>query len=97
VKKYFIPAYYISKPLINKKPTMKKIKKTLLISTALLLPLIFLTGCSKVSLTGTTNTGAPANGAMGTPPDGAIPPEGGTPPTDGGTPPSGAPAGAPAN
>lgn len=75
---------------------MKKAKKTLLISAILLLPLVFLTGCSKVSLTGST-TGTPAEGEMGTPPDGGTPSEGGTPPADGGTPPSGGPSGAPAN
>lgn len=72
-------------------------KKIVLLSAVLVLPLVFLTGCSKVSLTGSTGTGAPAGGEMGTPPDGGTPPEGGAP-EGGGTPPSdgGAPA-APAN
>ncbi len=43
-------------------------KKTVLVSAVLLLPLIFLTGCSKVSLTGSTGA-PPADG--GTPPSGA--------------------------
>lgn len=73
---------------------MKKMKKIVLVSAFLLLPLVFLTGCSKVSLTGST-TGAPTGGDMATPPDGGTPPTGA--PTDGGTPPSGAPTGAPAN
>jgi hypothetical protein len=63
---------------------MKKMKKILLTSGILLLPLIFLAGCSKVSLTGST-TGTPADGEMGTPPEGEM-----------GTPPEGAPTGAPA-
>jgi hypothetical protein len=75
-----------------------KNKKFLLISLALLMSVFVLTGCSKVSLTGTTSNGgqngAPTDG--GTPPtDGGTPPEGMTPPTDGGT--AGAPAGAPTN
>jgi hypothetical protein len=49
---------------------MKKTKKILLTFGILLLPLIFLAGCSKVSLTGST-TGTPADGEMGTPPEGA--------------------------
>lgn len=76
---------------------MKKMKKIVFVSAVLLLPLVFLTGCSKVSLTGSTNTGAPTGGEMGTPPDGGTFPEGGAPPADGGNPPSGAPAGTPAN
>jgi hypothetical protein len=64
---------------------MNKFKKVVLLSAVLIIPLLSLTGCSQVSLTGTT-TNTPNNGEMGTPPDG------GTPPTDGGTPPAGAPA-----
>jgi len=75
---------------------MNKTKKTLLISAILLLPLVFLTGCSQVSLTGTTAL-SPAGGEMGAPPDGATPPEGMTLPADGGAPPSDAPLGGPNN
>lgn len=77
---------------------MKRMKKIVLLSAVLMIPLAFLTGCSKVSLTGSTGTGAPQGGEMGTPPDdGGTPPEGGAP-ENGGTPPSdgGAPS-APAN
>lgn len=71
---------------------MNKVRKIVVLSAVLMIPLLSLAGCSKVSLTG-NNTSTPAGGEMGTPPDGGTPPEGGTPP-DGGTPPSGgAPAG----
>ena len=77
-------------------------KKIVMVSAIILLPLIFLTGCSKVSLTGTTGTATPAGGAMGTPPDGGGTPPSGAPSDNGGTPPSGATsggaaAGAPSN
>ncbi len=75
---------------------MKKMKGVLLVSIFLLLPLVFLTGCSKISLTGSA-TGVPAGNQMGTPPEGGIPPEGGAAPIDGDMPPAGAPNGAPAN
>lgn len=73
-------------------------KKKIIIPVFMLTCAFFLTGCSKVSLTGnstgTNNNGAPTD--MQTPPDGGTPPEdGGTPPTDMGTPPDGAPAGGP--
>ena len=48
---------------------MKKISKIALLSAFLMVSLTFLTGCSKVSLTG-TNTG----GQSGTPTDGGTPP-----------------------
>ena len=70
---------------------MKRMGKIALTSVALLLPMIMLAGCTKVSLTGSTSTtGAPDGAQMGTPPT-----DGGTPPT--GTPPAGAPTGAPSN
>lgn len=71
-------------------------KKMILVSTVLLLPLVFLTGCSKISLTGSADTGAPIDGQMGTPPEGWAPPEGGTPP-EGWTPPEGGPTGGPSD
>lgn len=74
---------------------MSKSKKILFVA-AILLPLLTLTACSKVSLTGTTN--APAGSEAGGPGgDGGTPPTG-TPPTDGGAPTggSGGPSGAPA-
>jgi hypothetical protein len=79
---------------------MKKMKKVVLVSVFLLLPLVFLTGCSKVSLTG--STGAPADGEMRTPPEGGTIPEGGTPPEgwtppEGGAMPTGGPTGGPSN
>jgi len=70
-------------------------KKIVSVSAFLLLSLIFLTGCTKISLTGSV-TGTPPDGQMGTPPDGGIPPEGGIPPA-GGTPSPEAPDGAPVN
>jgi hypothetical protein len=69
---------------------MKKLKKIAVVSALFCLPLFFLTGCSKVSLTG-TDTGAPADG-QARPQDGGTPPEGSMPP-EGGTPPAGAPQG----
>ena len=62
---------------------MKTMKKKILIaSIALLLPLFVLTGCSKVSLTG-TNTNTPPAGSQGD--EGGIPPENAGTPPDGGT------------
>lgn len=71
-----------------------KNKKFFLVSFVLIMSIFVLTGCTQVSLTGTTGVGnqngAPADG--GTPPegmdfpeDGGTPPEGMTPPTDGGS------------
>jgi len=100
LKKLVKASVFINKNyLINKYAYFKimqkaKNNKFVLISLALLMSVFVLTGCSKVSLTGTTSNGAPTDG--GTPPtDGGTPPEGMTPPTDGGT--AGAPAGATVN
>lgn len=75
---------------------MSKSKKILFVA-AILLPLLTLTACSKVSLTNTGSNGAPIGEAGGPGGDGGMPPEG-TPPTDGGGPGGQAPdgAGAPA-
>lgn len=65
-------------------------KKILAMTMVCLTLGLVLTGCSKVSLTGTQTT-PQGNGAMpvdgGTPPDGGagMPAEGGTPPIDGGS------------
>lgn len=64
---------------------MVKVKKLAFLSIALLLPLLALTACSKVSLTGSTSP------LGGTPPAGG-PSEGTPPPDNGGTPPAGAPS-----
>ncbi len=66
---------------------MKKIKKIVVLSAVLMVPLLSLAGCTKISLTGST-ANAPASGQMGNPPT-----DGGAPPTDGGIPPAGDPVG----
>jgi hypothetical protein len=70
-------------------------KKKLIFPLFLIAGLVFLTGCSKVSLTNTNTPGAgggPDGASMGTPPEGQIPADGqlppdgsgGAAPTDGG-------------
>ena len=67
---------------------MRKNKKILLISVAMLACLFILSGCTKVNLTGVNATNTPgAANQGGTPPEGMTPPDGGTPPLDGETPP----------
>lgn len=62
-------------------------KKKFIFPLFLIAGLVFLTGCSKVSLTGTTNQGAggaPDGASMGTPPEGGVPTDGQLPPDGGG-------------
>lgn len=63
-------------------------KKKIFFPALLIFGLIMFSGCSRVSLTGTTNQGAlgPDGASMGTPPDGGTPPEGQTPPDGNGAP-----------
>lgn len=68
---------------------MRKNKKFVLISVAMIACLFILTGCTKVDLTGVNTTNMPgAANQGGTPPEGMTPPDDGTPPVDGGTPPT---------
>jgi hypothetical protein len=77
--------YFIFKQEIMK---FAKSRKFLLVSSVLVLLTLTLTGCTKVSLTGTTNVPG-AGGPNGAPVDGGTPPDGDMPPSDGGTPPAG--------
>lgn len=68
-------------------------KKKVIIPIFMLACVFFLTGCSKVSLAGNTDT----NNQNGAPTDMGTPPDGGTPPEDMGTPPEGVPNDRPSN